>query len=58
MSIEDMIETLADGVGKIADILAFRFDNFNYDEINMLSDIFYDVNYIKEELAKLKGGAE
>lgn len=52
------IETLADSVCKISDVLYYRFDNFNYDERCMLNNIFYDVDYVKEELAKLKGGAE
>ena len=58
MNIEEMIETLADGVCKIADVLAFRFNNFSYDEHCMLNSVYWDVNYIKEELAKLKEGAE
>ena len=57
MSIEDMIEILADGVCKIADVLYYK-DNFSYDERCMLNNVFYDVDYIKEELAKLKGGIE
>ena len=58
MGFEDMIETLADSVGKIADVLYYRFDNFSYDERCMLNNVFYDMNDIKEELAKLKEGAE
>lgn len=56
MSIEDMIETLADGVCKIADVLCYRFDNLSYDEHCILNNVYCDVHYIKDELLKLKGG--
>ena len=55
--IEHLI-TLADSVCKIADVLYCRFDQFNYDELCMLNNVYYDVNDIKEELAKLKEGVE
>ena len=54
MSVEDMIETLADSVCKIADALSSKYTNFNYDEICMLNNVYYDANYIKEELEKSK----
>jgi hypothetical protein len=52
------MEILADSVCKIVGVLTFRFDNFSYDEFNMLNNIAVDANCIKEELEGLKGGVQ
>jgi hypothetical protein len=58
MSIEDMIETLADSVDIIADILCQKANMFSLNQIYKLEDVSYYANCIKDELVKLKGGAE